>query len=149
MRFYAPRKQSGDARRTDVRVEFRLRPSSLGAAHGAMNERKTLESPHLRPTPRVHPVKPNRTLDADPILQAPPQCFHRPPTGSCADAFLCAAFRYPCGLSRPGRCDWSFPLSPGGARGVQPFAGSFPPTVDRSFLSRRTHLPFHRIVRPD
>jgi hypothetical protein len=43
-----------------------------------MNGRKTLELPHLQPISQVHPVDPNRTLDIDPILRAPPQSFRRP-----------------------------------------------------------------------
>ena len=57
--------------------------------------------------------------------------------GSCAVAFLArrSATRH-LRTSRPGRRDWSFPLSPGGAHGVQPFAGSFPPTAGRIISDR-------------
>jgi hypothetical protein len=49
--------------------------------------------------------------------------------GSCADALLCAAFRYPIHADDRGLAGTTGPSlnSPGGARGVQPFAGSFPP----------------------
>jgi hypothetical protein len=150
MRFYAPRKQSGDARRTDVRVELRSRRSSAAPPSGAMNRRETLKLRHLRSLRRTRPGEPKRALESDPIVQGPPQSFRRP-LRVMRRRFSWRGVPLPdhCGRTRPGRVEWSFPLSPGGAHGVQPFAGLLPQTVGSSLLSHRTHLPFHRAVRPD
>jgi hypothetical protein len=53
-----------------------------------MNERETPELRHLRPPPRARSGEPNRALDNDPIVQAPPQCFRRPPAGHAPTPFF-------------------------------------------------------------
>jgi hypothetical protein len=75
-----------------------------------MNRRKTLVSRHLRSPPRARPGEPNSALDADPIVQAPPQCFRRPLRVMHRRSFLArrSATRRR-GRSRPGRDEWSFP----------------------------------------
>lgn len=150
MRFYAPRKPGGDARMTDVHAEFRSRSSSFGASTGAMSRRKTLESSHLRPASRARSENPNRALETDPVVQAPPHSFRRP-LRVMRQRVLWLAFRYPMHADLRGLAGTTGPslCSPGGAHGVQPFAGSFPHTVGNPSLSRRTHMPLHRAARPD
>jgi len=87
-----------------------------------------------------------RSNRASASAEFPPSAF-----GSCAVAFPGAAFRYPTRADNRGLAGTNGPslVSPGGAPGVQPFAGSFPPTVGGSSLSCCPHVPFHRAVRPD
>lgn len=115
-----------------------------------MIEREQLEFRRLRPPSQVRSGKPVRTLGGDPVVQAPPQSFRRsrrvmrrrfswrgvPLLDLCEHRGL-------AGTNGPSL------VSSGGAHGVQPFAGSFPPTVGRSFLSVPTHMPLHRAARPD
>jgi hypothetical protein len=99
---------------------------------------------------RARSVKPKRALEVDPILQAPPQSFRRP-VGSCAVAFFARRSATRTFADDRGLAGTNGPslISPGGAHGVQPFAGLLPHAVGSSSLSRRTHLPFssHRPTR--
>jgi hypothetical protein len=93
-----------------------------------MNRRKTLELRHLRSAPRARPGEPNRALDVDPVLQAPPQSFRRPLSGHAPTPFFArrSATRHRALAAWPGDLGPSLVSSLGGAPGVQSLR-RFPP----------------------